>query len=292
MDKKTEKKFDNLLQSILFRLSSIEDSTKNINNNYKSKKKKWYYLIMMSSLKWLFTFLLTIFIVIPTTYQINDTLSAKKASLNYEVVNLEPHSTTFGESSYSRDNSDNKYSFNFNISGNFNSYYGIAKNIFLAYTTNEQSEFSEKNLHPVNFKSNNMSFNYITRSIPYINNSNVPLQTFSFHDNISFILDSSSTTKPVYLIVIDKFNNVDISLILITGDSGITNTSNSPHSVISKINLETLLKKPSLQFYSAQDILKIQNERSSEQLPLAITTFDEISHSLSSIIRKYYSVNE
>lgn len=289
MTKKENKKFDNLSQSILTRLSQIENYTKHIHNNFSPPPKLWHLI-----LKRIASFIATACIVIPFTYQINDTLSAKEESLNFKVSTINSLSDTNPTVSYSKSSSDNTYTFSYKIIGDINVYYGTIRDIFLVYKTNNNHEFSETDFYPVTFKNKNKHLNHFIRSIPIIDNffPKKPLQTISFQQTIIFNSTSQKITKPIYLVLVDRFNNIDISLLSLTGESFIENISNNEHTILSKINKNFIFKNPSLNFYSAQDILKIQNKHSNKNLPLSYKDFINDVSEISSIISEYYFVNK
>lgn len=163
---KSNKKIDNLLSGILFRLESFTNSFEEIQESIDSKKIKWYSKIPKHVLNIIVTFLL----IVPTTFNINNLLNAENSKTDYKISNLSTQIPTKLYSELSKEHKEQIYEHTIDFSGKINVFSGRIKKIFFIYTKYDNNKINEQAFHPISLSVKRPSLKtYMVKSIPFSN---------------------------------------------------------------------------------------------------------------------------
>lgn len=284
----SNKKIDNLLSSILFRLESFTNSSKEIKESIDSQKIKWYSKIPKYMLNIIVTFLL----IVPTTFNINNLLNAENSKTDYKINNLSTQIPTELYSELSKEHQEQIYEHTIDFSGKMNVFSRRIKKLFFIYTKYDNSKINEQAFHPISLSVKRPSLKtYIGKSIPFSNfyTSSLPLFTSNFDCQIYYHSSKQTLTKPIYVLAIDNDNHFTISIILMKSKSITTNKMITDDIMSSELQVPKT--NASFNFMTSSQILESQDYQKTNKIPISIEQFKNDTSQIQTIFRQYFSTD-
>lgn len=283
------KKIDNLLQGVTVRLEQLVNLQRESNKKGKDIKKN---NILKNFLKYLATTLISFFIIIPTTFQINNVLSAENSEADYQINGVyDSHSTQFNIDFDTEHTPEQIYQYTYKISADLSIYKGKIKKLYLIYPSFENEAISEKNFYPINLSTKDTSLiTYIQKSIPYFGNNNSPLVKAHFSDTVSYHSTKDEMTKPIYVLAIDTKNNMNISVIFINGHAQGKNKVTNKKLKIGETHLFPKQPKTKINFKTSTEMLGSYNPNNKDYL-ISSKKFKDDTNQIKTIFRQYFGTN-
>jgi len=281
-----KKKFKNLLGGITIRLDQLANHSRIIvDENFNSNNKK-----NKSFLKYFLNLLITFFIIIPTTFQINNILNAQNSKADYKVYGIYDGHTKkhLIDWDYTH-NPEQIYQYSIKINGTMDIYKGQVKKIYIVYSNFEGDAITEKDFYPVEITTKQASpLTYIVKSLPFFDFSKLPLFTTEFTELISYHSSNETMTKPVYILNIDNQNNIDISVLLINAKADTINQITNRKLKLGSTRSTATQPETQLNFKNFEQILDSQNSNSNDKLELSIEQFKKDRSKIQTIFRQYF----
>lgn len=280
-------KFDNIISSITVRLDQLVNySRMSATDELTIDKGKKNIPIF----KYLFNLLITLFFIVPTTFQINNVLNAQNSKTEYKIHGIYDGHTKKRLVDWDDSHTPEQiFQYSIRINGTMNISKGQVKKVYIIYSKFEGDKIIETDFYPLQIKEKHASaFTYILKSLPYFDFSETPLMTDDFTQLISYHSAKESTTKPIYILSIDNQNNIDISVLIVRAKADTINRLTDRKLNLGSTEMIGSQPKTKLNFKTSEQILDSQNSDSKTKLNISVKQFKNDTSEIQTIFRQYF----
>ncbi|EME7167163.1 hypothetical protein O2S95_002255 [Enterococcus faecium] len=262
-------------EKIFTEIQDLRSSVKTETPNFKKK-------LITCVLSLLIKLVIIVLISLPLSNQIEIMINNKNYLLDYNLSNYSINSPMQHYQISILPGKENSYQHCFNLNANCYIHEGSIKNLFLVYSQNDKNKFSESdftNLILENKTTKFHEFMYLLSSLKFLHHfmpslENTYIKKFNFNCKISYGSADKKMKKNLYLLALDKQNNISINILQVTSTAKI-HAVVSPKSKTGGIELNTQEEDPSFKLIKSNDLLS--DKFSSQEL-------SEIKTDLSSIM--------
>lgn len=281
-------KQENLLQSCLTRLSTIDNNTRKRSetlNEQSSIKTK-----ITNFFKPFLSLLITIFIATPLLFTAQSFLNAKSESIYYSITNQ--------KNSYApkyivdlQESKEKEYKFGFNLLADINVYKGTIKTLYCVYSNDDENNFSSENFHLVDLKGTHSTvLDYYHYLVTPFSRSKFIIENYKLKQTISFGSFQKSKQKNIYLVSIDNKNNINLDILNVENQAKMQQTDTKDGNADIKIIPDDKnLHLEDAKHYSAEDFLNLEQYKYKDlgKIKKIEATYNQDKSKIISILKEY-----
>lgn len=307
--------YNNKNAYISYSQNFIEPYLKEILDNTKPKKVskitkicKWIKRIFNPIIKFLISLALALGIMIPITDSYNSILNNKNSVLDYSLNNTLGISATSNIVSNSTSNAEHQeipyphYTYDFDLSISLKINKGDLKAAYFVYGDYNQA-LEENNFHKIDYTYDFPNYNPALRAV----NTGLPIvkdfshndysETININQRIEYFKGKNDSTKfnePIYLVMIDKNNNISIADVIVAHAEPVIMTTLNEKTVNGKrtenLAVDTRNHPVNLKVYKGTEVLDSQeNPVQKNKLWITGNQYSSDSSKIQSIIKNYFT---